>query len=176
MYNIYRMGLFNLLEKIPIVGSGLKGLRDMVSPIAQKVGDFVAPVWNTAKSVAKFVPGASQLMEGAEALAKDFVGGAEKDIDEASNEVEQSGQRVASEVGRGAQKLRDRGNKFVERTTGQWEKLKQLGRDFTTTLSNPSSWKQQYNAQDDDEEEEPPRRPPPRRSRRARRRRYDDEE
>jgi len=100
-------------------------------------------------------------MEGVEGIAKDFVGDARKDIDE----VEQSVQRVASEVGRGVQRLRERGNRFAERTTGQWEKLKQLGRDFTTTVRNPTSWKQQYKPA---YEEEPPRR--------SRRRRYDDED
>jgi hypothetical protein len=172
------MGIFDFLEKIPILGRAIvKPAREILAPIAQKVGDFVAPVWDTAKTVAGFVPGASQLMEGAEALAKDFVGGAKKDIDEASDEVEQSGQRVVSEVGRGVQRLRDRGNRFVDRTTGQWEKMKQLGRDFATTVRDPHSWKQQYKPpEEDDDEEEPPRRPPPRRARRARRRRYDDED
>lgn len=151
------MGLFDFIESIPLIGGAVKKVRETVAPIVKRVSDFAAPLWNAGKRVAKFIPGASEAMEGIEAIGSDFIEGATNDAEEASKEIEETGQRTAGEIGRGYQRLKKRGNDFVSRTAGQWDKMKRIGRDFTTTVQNPNSWRQHYSP-DNDEDEQPRRR------------------
>jgi hypothetical protein len=141
------------------VGSAVKKVGEFVRPIATKVGDLVKPIWDTGKKyVAPFVPGASQAMDALEGIGKSFVEGAEQDVAEAEDEIRATGQ-----------KLRNRGNNFMNRTAGQWDAVKKIGADFLSGLRNPKHYSP------DDEEEEVPR-PKRRGNRRRRRRPVEDEE
>jgi hypothetical protein len=127
------------------------------------VSDFAKPLWNIGKKVAKFIPGASDVMEGIEGVGEEFLSGAQEDAEEAGQEIEDMGEALRDtslrtyrdtqhELEEGIGNLRNRGRKTLDRGKSGLSKLKNLGTQFMTTVRDPRQWKQQY-ADDDDEED-----------------------
>jgi hypothetical protein len=181
------MGLFDFLESIPLIGDGIKTVRKVVAPIVKKVTDFGAPLWNIAKKVTKFVPGASDLMEGVEAIGSEFVGGLKDDAQEAVQEIEDMGESVRDtslgtyrqtreELEEGLGNLKNRGRKTMTRGRDSLKKLQNLGGNFMETLRNPTKWKEQYGYDDEDEEDNNLKRARKKARETRRRRRRQDEE
>jgi len=170
------------ISKVPLLGDAVGAVSHFVKPVVDTVGGFAKPLWKVGKSVAKFVPGASEMMEGVEGIGSELLSGLGEDAKEAQQQIEDIGEAIGDttlrnyrdtrrELEEGYEGLRDRGRRSFGRAKQSLGKLKDLGGGFMKTIKNPAKWQEQYGLDEEEDEEDNNLRMARKKARESRRRR-----
>jgi phage-related protein len=164
------MGWFDWIGKIAkplmtIAKPIVHGVGSFINPIVKSVSGIAKPLWDTAKKVGSFIPGASEAMEAIEGIGGSLLGTAQEEGEGAIEDMRDAGEAIQDtnmknyratrrELEDTYQGIRGRGGRIKDALQTGWSGIKQAGKKFADTARRGDAWGEMYGGDPEEEEED----------------------